>query len=70
MSPKLHSVTFDKNTDTKPTSLAVDPTHGSLIVDETFDSNRTDSYHLSLEVSNWDVSYAVLDTLNNKYLAL
>jgi hypothetical protein len=40
------------------------------VVDESFDINASASYHLSLEVFNEGFSYAILDTLRNKYIAL
>ena len=39
------------------------------IVDESFDINITASYHLSIQVNQESVSFAVLDTVRNKYIA-
>jgi len=40
------------------------------IVDETFDINITASYHLSVELCKEGISYAVMDTVRKKYIAL
>ncbi len=40
------------------------------IVDETFDINITESYHLSVQLSSDGLSFAVLDTVRKKYIAL
>ena len=67
MCPDLYSVTGSKSDDSS--SKAASSTRKSR-VDETFDLKKTASYHLSIELSPRVISFCVLDTLSNKYIAL
>jgi len=40
------------------------------LIDESFDSNKSNEYHLSILASENGFAYAILDTNTNKYLAL
>lgn len=40
------------------------------LVDETYSEELSSSYHLSIEVANNGISYAILDTIRNKYIVL
>ncbi len=40
------------------------------ILDDTFDINITSSYHLSIQISNNGLNFAVLDTVRMKFIAL
>lgn len=40
------------------------------LTDETFDPSRSKSYHLSLLVEGTNLSYAIFDTVSNKYVCL
>ncbi len=40
------------------------------LVDESFDSTSSENYHLSIELSAVNLSYAILDSVKNKYLLL
>lgn len=42
----------------------------SFIVDESFDRKNVGNYHLSFQIGLQGISFCVLDTLRNKYLAL
>jgi len=42
----------------------------SFIIDESFDSSNSENYHLSVQLGLKGISFCVLDTLSNKYLAL
>jgi len=66
MCPELHSVKDDKSTAPQP-SNAIDK---NLLVDTTFDPKKAESYHLSTELGTHAISFCVLDTLSNKYIAL
>ena len=40
------------------------------IIDESFDINSSASYHISLEMSDEGIRYAIMDTIRRKYIAL
>jgi len=44
--------------------------HDITFLDETLDVNQTNNYHISIQCQLNGFSFSVLDTLNNKYVAL
>src|SRR6266568_3173593 len=40
------------------------------LLDETFDSNQSHNYHLSIQTSFSGISMCVMDTVRNKYIGL
>ncbi len=40
------------------------------LFDETLDINSTANYHLILQISQYEISYSILDTLRNKFVLL
>ena len=42
----------------------------SIIVDESFNIENNDNYHLAFQIGLQGISFTILDILNNKYLAL
>ena len=67
MCPDLYSVTGNKSADSSSNAVS---SVGNGQVDETFDLKKSASYHLSFELSPRTISFCVLDTLSNKYIAL
>ncbi|HIA05373.1 MAG TPA: DUF3822 family protein [Flavobacteriales bacterium] len=67
MCPDLYSVTGNKSTNSSSGAVS---SGGKCQVDETFDLRKSASYHLSFELSPRTISFCVLDTLSNKYIAL
>jgi len=66
MCPDLYSVTGSKLADSSSKAAS---SSAKAQVDETFDLKKTASYHLAIELSPRVISFCVLDTLSNKYIA-
>lgn len=70
MCPQKHSVTNGPSVKLVSVHSKGDSPRNLGLVDDAFDPKRSDSYHLSIELSVRSISFCVLDTLGNKYLAL
>ena len=68
MCPELHSVTSQSGNSSSTSGIKVSEKRG--LIDQTFDPAKSNSYHLSIELSLNSIVFCVLDTLNNKYIAL
>jgi len=70
MSPQDHSTSADPAVKLVSVHSKGKSLKQPSLVDDAFDPKRSDSYHLSIELSARNISFCILDTFSNKYLAL